>query len=101
MVMCGRKSLTIIDNDAHYRDVLRRIDALQSLIASLRAIEAEAQSERALGRLEDEDVRDVSEAGPLGDAVANLSYTVRHLTAAAADWEAFTDYGSRAASGAG
>lgn len=92
--------MTVIDTDAHYRDVLRRIDALQGLIGRLRAIEAEAQSERALGRLEDEDLRDVSEAGPLGDAVANLSYTVRHLTAAAADWEEFAAYGSRAATGA-
>ncbi len=89
--------MAIIETDAHYREILRRIAALEGLISSLRSIEAEAISERALGRLTDEDVREVSEAGPLGDAIANLSYTLGHLKADAADWEAFADYGAQRA----
>ena len=92
--------MAIIETDAHYRDTLRRIAALEALIAGLRSIQAEAISERALGRLTDEDVRDVSDAGALGDAVANLSYTIGHLKTDAADWEAFADYGARPAVGA-
>lgn len=92
--------MPIIESDAHYRDILRRIAALDALISQLRATQAEAVSERALGRLADEDVRDVSDAGALGDAIANLSYTLGNLKNDAADWEAFIDYGVRAAGSA-
>jgi len=92
--------LAIIETDADYRDTLRRIAALEALIAGLRSVHAEAISERALGRLTDDDVRDVSDAGALGDAVANLNYTLGHLQTDAADWEAFADYGARPAAGA-
>ena len=92
--------MTIIETDAHYRDTLRRIAAVEGLIARLRAIQAEAISERALGRLTDEDVREVSEADALGDAVANLKYTMGQLKTDAADWEAFTAYGAQPAAGA-
>jgi hypothetical protein len=89
--------LAIIETDAHYRETLRRIAALEELIAGLRSIQAEAIAERALGRLTDDDVRDVSDAGALGDAVANLNYTLGHLKTDAADWEAFAAYGARPA----
>ena len=92
--------MAIIESDAHYRDTLRRIAALEALIANLRAVAAEAIAERALGRLIDDDVREVSEAGALGDAIANLNYTLRYLKNDAADWEAFIAYGSRATAGA-
>lgn len=92
--------MAIIETDAHYRDTLRRIAAVEALIAQVRAVQAEAISERALGRLTDDDVRDVSDEGALGDAIANLSYTLRHLKTDAADWEAFADYGARPAAGA-
>ncbi len=89
--------MAIVETDAHYREILRRIAALESLVANLRSIEAEAVSERALGRLTDEDVREVGEAGPLGDAIANLNYTLRGLRTEANDWEALVDYGARSA----
>lgn len=92
--------MAIIETDAHYRDTLRRIAALEALIAGLRGIEAEAISERALGRLTDDDVGDVSDAGALGDAVANLSYTIGCLKNDAADWEAVDAYGARPTAGA-
>jgi len=92
--------LAIIETDAHYRDTLRRIAALEALVTRLLTIQAEAISERALGRLTDDDVRDVSDAGALGDAVANLKYTVRHLKNDAADWEAVDAYGARPTAGA-
>ena len=76
--------MAIIETDAHYREILRRIAALEELIARLRAIQAEAIAERALGRLTDDDVRDVSDAGARGDAVANLSYPLGHLKTDAA-----------------
>ena len=79
---------------------MRRIAAIEALIARVRAVQAEAISERALGRLTDDDVRDVSDEGALGDAVANLNYTLRHLKTDAADWEAFADYGARPVAGA-
>ncbi len=68
--------MAIIETDAHYRDTLRRIAAIEALIARVRAVQAEAISERALGRLTDDDVRDVSDQGALGDAVSNLIYTL-------------------------
>ncbi len=92
--------MAIIESDAHYRDTLRRIAALEALIAGLRAIQAEAISERALGRLTDDDVRDVSDQGALGDAIANLNYTLGHLKIDAADWEAFAAYGAPTAGSA-
>ncbi len=92
--------MAIIETNAHYRDTVRRIAALEALIARLRAIQAEAISERALGRLTDDDVRDVSEADALGDAITNLKYTLGHLKGDAADWEGFIAYGSRATAGA-
>lgn len=92
--------MAIIETDAHYRDTLRRIAALEALVTRLRAIQAEAISERALGRLTDDDVRDVGDAGALGDAVANLKYTIGHLKNDAADWEAFDAYGARPTAGA-
>ena len=91
--------MAIIESDAHYRDILCRIAALEALIADVRGVQAEAISERARGRLTDEDVRDVSDDGPLGDAIANLNYTRGHLKSDAADWEAFAAYGARAAAG--
>ncbi|NNE82469.1 MAG: hypothetical protein HKN28_00710 [Alphaproteobacteria bacterium] len=91
--------MAIIESDAHYRDILRRIAALEALVAGVRAIQAEAIAERALGRLTDEDVRDVGDEGPLGDAVANLTYTLKNLSSDAADWEAFADYGARTVAG--
>ena len=87
--------MAIIETDAHYRDTLRRIAAIEALIARVRAVQAEAISERALGRLTDDDVRDVSDQGALGDAVSNLNYTLRRLKTDVADWEAFADYGAR------
>lgn len=92
--------MAIIETDAHYRDTLRRIAAVEGLITRLRSIQAEAISERALGRLLDEDVREVCEAGALGDAIANLKYTIGQLKTDAADWEAFIAYGSRSAGNA-
>ena len=89
--------MAIIETDAHYRDTLRRIAALEALIGRLCAIQAEAVCERALGRLTDDDVRDVSDAGALGDAVANLKYTIGHLKNDAADWEALDAYGAQSA----
>ena len=44
-------------------------------------------------------MREVSEAGALGDAVANLKYTMSQLKTDAADGEAFTAYGARPAAG--
>jgi hypothetical protein len=88
--------LAIIESDAHYRDILHRIAALEALVAGVRALQAEAIADRALGRLTDEDVRDVGDEGPLGDAVANLTYTLKNLKSDAADWEAFAAYGARA-----
>jgi hypothetical protein len=93
--------LAIIETDAHYRDTLRRIAALEALVARLRDIHADAIAERALGRLTDDDVRDVSDAGALGDAAANLKYTIGHLKNDAADWEALDAYGARAATAGG
>ena len=92
--------MAIIESDAHYRDTLRRIAALEAMIASLQAVAAEAIAERALGRLIDEDVREVSEAGALGDAISNLNYTLRYLKNDAVDWEAFLAYGARPAGNA-
>ena len=40
-------------------------------------------------------MRDVSDAGALGDALANLKYTIDTLKSDAADWEAFEAYGER------
>lgn len=92
--------MAIIESDAHYRDILRRIAALETLVAGVRAIQTEAIAERALGRLTDEDVRDVSDEGALGDAVANLTYTLNNLKSDAADWDAFAAYGARTVAGA-
>lgn len=92
--------MAIIETDTHYRDTLRRIAALETLIGRLRAIQAEAIAERALGRLTDDDVRDVSDDGALGDAVANLNYTIGHLKNDAADWETLDAYGARPTAGA-
>lgn len=92
--------MAIIESNAHYRDILYRIAALEALVAGVRAIQVEAIAERALGRLTDEDVRDVSDDGPLGDAVANLTYTLKNLKSEAADWEAFAAYSARTAAGA-
>lgn len=84
-----------VENDAHYREILARINALEALIARLYDVQAEAVSERALGRLTDDDVRDVGDAGALGDAIANLSYTLGHLKSDAAEWEEFAAYSKR------
>lgn len=92
--------MAIIESDAHYRDTLRRIAALEALIGRLRDIQAEAIAERARGRLTDDDVRDVSDAGALGDAMANLKYTIGHLKNDAADWEALDAYSARPTAGA-
>lgn len=92
--------MAIIESDAHYRDILRRIAALEALIACVRAVQAEAISQRALGHLTDDDVRDVSDDGALGDAIANLTYTLGCLQADAADWEDYAAYGARAAGNA-
>ena len=89
-----------IESDAHYREILRRIAALEALIGRLCEVEAEAVAECALGRLTADDVRDVSEAGALGDALANLKYTLGTLKTDAADWEAFAAYGARPSAGA-
>ncbi|NKB48811.1 MAG: hypothetical protein GKS02_05525 [Alphaproteobacteria bacterium] len=88
--------MAIVESDAHYRDILRRIAALEALITGIRSVQAEAISERALGRLTENDVRDVSDDGALGDTIANLTYTLSHLKTDAADWEAFTAYGAQA-----
>ena len=56
-----------------------------------------AIAERVLGRLTDEEVRDVSDDGALGDAIANLNYTLGNLKCDAADWEAHVAYGPRSA----
>lgn len=66
--------MAIIESDAHYRDTLRRIAALDALIGRLRAIQAEA--------------------------IANLKYTLGHLKNDAADWEALDAYGARPTAGA-
>lgn len=87
--------MAIIESDAHYRDTLRRIAALEALTARLHDIHADAIAERARGRLTDDDVRDVSDAGALGDAAANLNYTLGCLKNDAADWEARAAYGAR------
>ena len=92
--------MAIIESDAHYRDILHRIAALEALVAGVRAIQTEAIAERALGRLTDEDVRDVSDEGALGNTVANLTYTLKNLTSDAADWEAFAAYGACAVASA-
>jgi len=89
--------LAIIECDAHYRDILSRIAALDALVAGLRSVQTGAIAERALGRLTDEDVRDVSDDGALGDAIANLNYTLGNLKGDAADWEAHVAYGPRSA----
>ena len=68
---------------------------LEALIAGTRSIQAEAVAERALGRLTDEDVREVSDQGAFGDAIANLNYTLGDLKSDAADWEALDAYGAR------
>jgi hypothetical protein len=70
---------------------------LEALIAGVRAVQADAISGRALGRLTDDDLRDVSDDGALGDALANLNYTIGHLKTDTADWEAFAAYGARTA----
>jgi hypothetical protein len=74
----------LIETSSQYRKLCGRIAALESHLAAIEAVRSLALANKTAGRVETEDIRDLL---PLEDARSDVSFTLRGLVQAVAEWE--------------
>lgn len=85
-------SIPDIASEFQYCAIRIRITALDDHLRAIRDLRDLAATNRALARIEDEDIKDLA---PLEDALSDISWTRERLRDAAGEWEDLMEYGQR------